>query len=604
MSEDDWADERVSTKEKIQAVITLVMYRPALVAVIVLLSFLTTLFEGVSISFLVPIIEQARSNGGEAEESSALLETFVAAYDLVGIPFTLEFIVLGVALMLVGRITMDFLTSWLTVYLRTNYIRDLQKEAFDYTVNARLSHINERGSDEILNTIVTRTYYAESVLEGILDMAQVGLLVLMYLTIAFYLAPVLTVVMTGAFFVIVVVVRWLPETAYTLGDRIAKAHETVQSKAQAGTQGIRDVKLFGVSDEIQGDFGTGVDRYTTATIKHGRNLAAIQNSYQLLSVLLMIALIYFAITFSSLTLGSLGVFIFVVYRLAPQINNLNGLLYQINGSLPNFVRTRQFIHELEGRQEPGRATEPVPESVREVSFDNVHFSYSSDPVLRGVSFSFKRDEFVALVGPSGAGKSTIASLLARLYHPDAGRILANGTPIDRFDIDEWRSHIAVVPQNPYVFDDTLRYNVTLGARGATDADLHRACEVAQVTEFLDDLPDGYDTELGDNGVRLSGGQRQRVAIARALLKDADVLVLDEATSDLDGELEERIHVALETLPRQYCIVVIAHRLGTITDADRIYTIEDGRVTEAGEHQELLESGGTYAQLYATQSPDQ
>jgi subfamily B ATP-binding cassette protein MsbA len=195
-------------------------------------------------------------------------------------------------------------------------------------------------------------------------------------------------------------------------------------------------------------------------------------------------------------------------------------------------------------------------------------------------------------------------LLGRLYEPDEGRIVADGTPIDRFAVDAWRSRVAVVPQKPHIFDETLRYNLTFGAADADDDRVERSCEVAQVTEFLDELPDGYDTVLGDDGVRLSGGQRQRVAIARALLRDADVLVLDEATSDLDGGLEERVYEAITALDREYAVVVITHRLGTIADADRIHAIEDGRITETGGHRELLERDGTYADLYAARSRGQ
>jgi subfamily B ATP-binding cassette protein MsbA len=237
-----------------------------------------------------------------------------------------------------------------------------------------------------------------------------------------------------------------------------------------------------------------------------------------------------------------------------------------------------------------------------VTFDEVAFSYvSSEQVLDGVSFSVERGEFVGFVGQSGAGKSTIVSLLARLYEPDSGEIRADEVPIEEYDVIEWRKHVSIVRQDPFLFNDTLRANITVGNREATQADVERVAEIACVTEFLGDLPDGYDTELGDDGVRLSGGQRQRVAIARALLKEADLLVLDEATSDLDTHLEEEVHRAIERMERDYAMIAIAHRLSTVTGADQIYTMESGRIVESGAHKELVEVGGQYAGLYASQS---
>ena len=216
------------------------------------------------------------------------------------------------------------------------------------------------------------------------------------------------------------------------------------------------------------------------------------------------------------------------------------------------------------------------------------------------NFEVKKGEFIAFVGESGAGKSTIASLLARLYTPDSGRILAAGRPVSEYDIDEWRSRVAYVRQDPFIFNTTLEGNLRIANPDATRRELERVCEIAQVTEFVDDLPNGYDSELGDDGVRLSGGQRQRVALARALLEDADILILDEATSDLDTNIEARVQAGIESMDRDFMTLAIAHRLSTISDADRIYTVQDGTIVEQGEHESLLSRDGQYAELYSAQ----
>jgi subfamily B ATP-binding cassette protein MsbA len=295
------------------------------------------------------------------------------------------------------------------------------------------------------------------------------------------------------------------------------------------------------------------------------------------------------------------VFLFAVFRLGPKVSNLNDVFYSLETDLPHLVRTQRFTDRLEDYSEDDG--DRGVQRVDSVAFDDVAFSYATgdERVLNGVSFEVSRGEFVGFVGQSGAGKSTIVSLLARLYDPDEGEITADGTPIREFDITEWRDRISVVRQDPFIFNDTLRANITIGNREATQADVERVAEIAQVTEFLDDLPFGYDSILGDDGVRLSGGQRQRVAIARALLKDADLLILDEATSDLDTHLEEKVHRAVEEMERDYGMIAIAHRLSTVTGADTIYTMGAGEILESGTHEELLSVEGRYSELYASQA---
>jgi subfamily B ATP-binding cassette protein MsbA len=304
-----------------------------------------------------------------------------------------------------------------------------------------------------------------------------------------------------------------------------------------------------------------------------------------------------------MSLASLGVFLFAMFRLGPKASSLNSTLYRIENNLPHLVRTQEFIDELERNSEPEQSSGLVPEKFQTVAFEDVQFSYDSqeETVLDDVSFEFKAGEFIGFAGPSGAGKSTIVSLLTRMYEPDSGEITVNQTSLNRLNLDEWRSRVSVVRQDPFIFNDTLRYNVTVGNREAPQNEIERVCEIAQVTEFLDELPNRYETNLGDNGVRLSGGQRQRISIARALLKDSDVLVLDEATSDLDSKLEELVHDAIETMERNQAMLVIAHRLSTVMNADRIYTMQNGEITETGTHEDLVQHDGQYAKLYAAQT---
>jgi ATP-binding cassette subfamily B protein len=220
--------------------------------------------------------------------------------------------------------------------------------------------------------------------------------------------------------------------------------------------------------------------------------------------------------------------------------------------------------------------------------------------LSEVSFTVPRGSTVALVGPSGAGKTTVASLFLRFWDPDEGMVRLDGHDLRQYRLDDLRQRVALVAQDTYLFNDTLRNNVLLARPEASAADLAAAVEQAALTEFVDGLPEGLDTVVGERGAQLSGGQRQRVAIARAFLKDAPILILDEATSHLDAVSEQAVRGALDLLARSRTTLVIAHRLSTVRNADRIIVLEDGRVAEIGSHRELLDKGGLYAQLVSRQ----
>ncbi|WP_436911284.1 ABC transporter ATP-binding protein [Halosimplex marinum] len=591
----------ISLRRKITSILAIMRYRPRYTATIILFSVFAALLEGIGIGFIVPILSVAQS-GPAAVESGGINGAFVRLYQILGIPFTLEFIFGGVAVVLTLRYVATFIGTWFRERLRANYMRDLKTRGFRRTLDAEVGYFDTEGSDDILNAIITQTKYAGRAIRRIVQFFQQSLLALVYFGIAFALVPVLTVG-TGVFLGgLTILIRHGFESGYSVGDAVADANERIQTAVQAGTQGVRDVKLFGMSEELFDQFEGAVTQFEDAIIRRSRNEYGLRNLQDLVSAISVFALAYVALRFASLDLSTLAVFLFAMFRLAPRASSLNKYLYQIEGDLPHFVRTEEFVDELESREEPTGGTEPVPDSVDRVDFEDVTFAYDTgERVLDGFSFHVESGEFVAFVGQSGAGKSTVVSLLARFYDPDEGAITANGTPIDEFPLREWRSKIAVVRQDPFIFNDTLRYNLTVADTAVSEERLRRVCETAAVTEFLDDLPEGYDTVLGDDGVQLSGGQRQRVAIARALLKDADVLIMDEATSDLDTAIEQEVQDAIESMSRDYALITIAHRLSTVKGADRIYTVEDGDITESGTHDELLENEGKYTELYAAQS---
>lgn len=591
--------EQLSNKEKLQALKRAASYRPSFTLGLVILGGFVALFEGIGLGFIYPVIETAQSED-PTQVSGPVMEAFISVYEFLNIPFTLGYLISGVAFVMTVRYTMSFIAKWLSIILAKRYEKRLRTLSFDSALDAEIGYYDQEGTDDILNAIITETRYSGRVIEKGVRLMQTVFLVLMYVAVMFYIAPSMTLLAMGLLGGITVLLRLVVEPAVTVGSRVAQANERVQESVQAGTQGIRDVKLFGLREEVFSSFSESIEQYASSEVDLGRNEAGIKNLFELSAALTIFVLIYVGFTFTGLALGELGIFLIAMFQLAPRVSTLNSVYYKVEGYLSHAVRTYEFLDRLESRQENG-GTRSVSQ-VSSVEFDDVHFAYNEDEsVLQGLSFTVEKGEFIAFVGQSGAGKSTIVSLLARMYDPDRGEIRADGVPIKEYDITEWRERIAVVRQQPYIFTDTLENNVTVGNRDATRAEVERVCEIAKVDEFVDDLPNGYESQLGDDGVRLSGGQRQRVALARALLKDADFLVLDEATSDLDSGLEKEVQSAIESMDRDYGMIAIAHRLSTVKNADRIYTVESGKIVESGSHRKLLNRGGNYAELYSVQS---
>jgi ATP-binding cassette subfamily B protein len=250
------------------------------------------------------------------------------------------------------------------------------------------------------------------------------------------------------------------------------------------------------------------------------------------------------------------------------------------------------------------AAPPLAVTRGNVRFEGVHFGYDPErQILKGVDLDIPAGTSLAVVGPSGAGKSTLARLLYRFYDPTAGRVLIDGQPIAEVEQRSLRAAIGIVPQDTVLFNDTIGYNIAYGRNGATQEDVETAANGAAIHDFVKALPQGYESMVGERGLKLSGGEKQRVAIARTLLKNPPILILDEATSALDSRTEQAIQETLERIARNRTTIIIAHRLSTVVGADRIAVLDGGRVAELGTHEELLQSGGLYADLWYRQAAE-
>ena len=394
-----------------------------------------------------------------------------------------------------------------------------------------------------------------------------------------------------------------------LGKRLRRAATAAQQMmgnvahtVSESISGVRVVQSFGMEDYEIGRFESAVNGVLRAELRAGRATALSPALLELFGAMVGAGLFYVAgrgIASGALDAGNLFVVLGSLSMLFVSIRRLNAFYADTQRASAAAVRVFDVLdHERAIRDRPD-ARELPPFSAG-LCFENLEFSYGDERVLDGVNLTIGRGEIVALVGASGAGKSTLANLVPRFYDPSGGRLSIDGQDVREVSLSSLRAQIGMVTQETVLFDDTVRNNI---AYGRADCPLASVIEVARATqahEFIERLPEGYDTVLGEGGGRLSMGQRQRLTIARALLKDPPILILDEATSALDASSEALVQQALDVLMQGRTSLVIAHRLATVRRAHRIVVLDRGRIVEEGTHRELIERKGAYARLHALQ----
>lgn len=495
--------------------------------------------------------------------------------------------------------------NYLMAYVGNQVVADIRQELFQRLMRLPVGFHDSNTSGRLVSRVVNDVgLMANAASNVVKDIFQNGLTFLAMVGVILYqdwrLAGISLIVLPLAGLTMVRVGKRLKKLAASGQEQMGDMSSTLQEIFA----GIRVVKAFGREDAEGERFRERNRAYLSTTLKTNQVWAIGHSHMEIIGVISVATLIWYGgylVISGTMTPGAFFSFMAAMILAYTPIRKLSGSNNLIQQALAAAERVFDVL-DMNTEQSHDHGTAPLMGIKQAIEFQSVSLRYENHTVsaLTDIDLVIKPGEVIALVGSSGSGKTSLVSLLPRFYEPTAGRVLIDGLPLASYELHSLRAHIGIVSQEIVLFDDTIQRNIAFGRTGASQADVEQAAKLAYAQDFILRLPEGYQSIIGERGLKLSGGERQRLAIARAILRDPPLLILDEATSALDTESERIVQLALANLMKNRTTLVIAHRLSTVQNADRIVVLERGAIVESGTHEELLRKGGTYHRLHALQ----
>ena len=553
--------------------------------------------DAAGIALVMPMVEFMIGSNPVAGENQ-VYDWALSAFNAVGLAFTLKWILIVVLVLTVVRGFALLAQTWLGAHYRARYEAEVKTEAYEAIMGAGWPFFLRQRSGELSNALTGESTRAGNALGFLNGSVGAFLNMVVYLALVVAVSWQLTLVTLGAMVILLLVFSLMVKVAGILGERATQANTDLLSEINEGIGSAKIIKSQALEEPMIRRLSHLAFRRARIDVLLGVNSGMFYSTGELAFIALLIGGILLATRVMNQPATTVMVCALLFFRTFQRTRVFQQGLMGMSANLPGAAAVERITREAREESEP-RGGRPFDRLRRGIEFQDVYFTYEQGaPVLRGVSMSVPTGSMVAVVGRSGAGKTSIVDLVIGLLRPTSGSVLVDGEPLESLDRIAWRSKLAYVSQETVLFHESIQRNIVRGRQGATDADARRAASLAEADEFIRSLPAGYETIIGDRGMRLSGGQRQRLALARALIRSPELLILDEATSELDTEAEARIQASLDRLRGKVTVLVVAHRLSTVTSADLIHVLSEGRIAESGTMRELLSVEGAFHRLYA------
>jgi len=569
------------------------------VAGITIVSLAVSLLEGLNIGLLVPLLETV--SAPELEDRHWMSRALENVFDFVGVPLELGPILIGMTALVIFTVGLDYMRRLMiaaaerdfTIWMRTRYMGNL--------VHADISYFHQERLGVLTGTLTLQAEHAGFCLRYITEIINISGLILAYMVAAFVITPELTAIAVGVMAIVTLVVQFYIRRVDAIGTEGVMRANNLQASAVETLSGIHLIKSYVLETIRWKEFTTKAEEMGDLVFRRERNRSQMFVTQDIARFGLVGVMVYVGSAVMNLEIAIIAALIFLLIRISPRISGLNTSRHNLRERLAALRAVQEILAEATAPKVID-GSKPFTELKTGIELDIGSFAYNGGaPVLQDTRFTIEEGKTTAIVGGSGAGKTTLIDMLLRFYDPNEGSIRVDGTDLREFSLADWRGSIGVVSQDVFLFNETVGSNISLGRPQGTPEGIIYAAKQAYAHEFISQLPDGYETRIGDRGWNLSGGQRQRISLARALLTNPKILILDEATSALDSESEEMIKSSIDNIKGDCTVVVVAHRTSTIQDADKIVVLQDGKIVEQGDWDSLLEEGGALANYHRLQS---